>query len=256
MLINEVLLDEDVTETKDIMALADYVGRFMRNPDMKILFNKRGLLAFFTLPEIAQVTKEPPPRFKSKLVWGMMKYGIPEYSHFPLRFTVNHPELTGENELGSYIPSLYAININLDLINVRRNGDPRDVLMHEITHAFDDYKSNGHALSKGYITPDDPEGFNSYLMQPLEVNARFSQALWDLAVRIEKISSHEVYPAIEQSLNKFKLDASRFKDPKQHRRLVVRAYKFMDDVIKIAPRVPDKKTFLGKVKALIKKWTS
>jgi hypothetical protein len=96
------------------------------------------------------------------------------------------------------------------------------------------------------------------MAHPAEINARFSQALWLLASNYEKISRDKVYSAIEAVLKRYSLGQDKITDQKEYKRLVTRAYKFLDDVIQVVNAEGatelKKETFAQKVKALIKKW--
>jgi hypothetical protein len=48
-------------------------------------------------------------------------------------------------------------------------------LLHELTHAYDDYQSKGKYNNSNYITPE--KGYKDYAKQNIEVNARFAQAI-------------------------------------------------------------------------------
>ena len=247
MLINEVVLDEDVAETKDLMAIALYVSRWMKSEQHKKAFDKVDT----TLKEIEQISGNPIPPINSYLVKWLLFKPIPEHTNDPLRFIANHPSASGR-ELGYYMPvPTHIININLNLIE-KNKRNLASTLLHEMQHALDDLKSGGRAvLSTPYKLPKDD--YQAYLKHPIEVNARFSQALWDLAANYETVARSDVYSAIAKNLEKYKISSTDFENPKEYRRLISRAYKFLSDVSQIINN-KEKPGFVQKIKTLIKKW--
>jgi hypothetical protein len=59
-----------------------------------------------------------------------------------------------------------------------------DTLVHELTHALDDFLSNGKAFANSYDAKDDP---THYLTSQHEINARFSQTITDKELKDEKL---------------------------------------------------------------------
>lgn len=247
MLINEVVLDEDVAESKDLMSIALYVSKWMKSEQHKKAFDNVDV----TLKEIEQLSGSPIPAIKSYLVKWLLFKPIPEHTNDPLRFIANHPSI-GNRELGYYMPvPNHVININLNLIE-KNNRNAASTILHELQHALDDLKSGGRAfLSTPYKLPKDD--YKAYLKHPMEVNARFSQALWDLASNYETVARSDVYNAIASNLQQHKISSTDFENPKEYRRLISRAYKFLSDVSQIIDK-KEQPGFVQRIKNLIKKW--
>lgn len=247
MLINEVVLDEDIAETKDLMSIAHYVAKWMMSEKHKNAFNAVDA----TLKEIEQISGNPIPPIKSYWIKWLLFKPIPEHTNDPLRFIANHPS-SNSRELGYYMPvPSHIININLDLLE-KTNRNPASTILHELQHALDDLKSGGRAfLSTPYKQPKDD--YQAYIKHPMEVNARFSQALWDLATNYETVARSDVYSAITNNLEQHRIKSQDFDNPKEYRRLITRAYKFLADVSQIIDK-KEKPGFVQKIKTLIKKW--
>ena len=248
MLINEVILGEDVAETKDLMAIANYVSRWMLSRKNRETFDGFDM----TLERIEYYMGKPIPKIQSRAVRFLLFNPIPEHSHSPLRFVSNDRELTGEKELGSYSPvPHHIININTNLI-LQKKRNPASTILHELQHALDDLKSGGRAFySTPYKQPKDD--YQAYLKHPMEINARFSQALWNLASNYETVARSDVYNAIANNLQQNRISSTDFENPKEYRRLITRAYKFLADVSQIIDK-KEKPGFIQKIKTLIKKW--
>lgn len=249
MLVNEVLLTEDVSESKDLMTIASFIAHWAVKQPQEV-WDKN---LTYTLKNIATLSGKSLPRLNSSSVHALVYEPIDGHTDFPVRFAFNHPEVMTKTAFGVYHPPPeYLVDINLEAIKKRRKGDPSSTIAHELQHALDDLKSGGRALPTAYVNPREG-GVDSYLMQPLEINARFTQALWDLAVKHNEIRTGDIQSSIEASFKKYRLESRRFKNPKNYRRLLSRAYKFLDDVATITPG-KTQETMGQKVRALIKKW--
>lgn len=248
MLVNEVILKEDVAETKDLMAVANYVSRWMLSRKNRETFDGVDL----TLDRIEYYSGKPIPNIQTRAVKFLLFKPIPEHSYSPLRFVSNNPDLLGEREFGSYSPvPQHIIAINLKLL-IAKKRNPASTILHELDHALVDLKSSGRAFfSTPYNQPKDD--FNAYLKHPMEVNARFQQALWDLASNYETVARSDVYSAIATNLEQHRLSSNDFENPKEYRKLISRAYKFLLDVSQIIDK-KEKPGFIQTVKNLIKKW--
>jgi hypothetical protein len=249
LLINELILKEDVAETKDLMAVANYVSRWMLSRKNRETFDGFDL----TLDRIEYQMGIPIPQIQSPRVKNLLTKQMPNLTRDPLRFVSNDRYYqASKKELGAYFPPpLHLININLDYF-LSKNRKPASTLLHELQHALDDYKSKGRALtSVSYSQPE--KDFEAYLKHPMEINARFSQALWDLAKNYENVTRSDVYNAIAENLEKYRLSSTDFENSKQYRRLITRAYKFLVDVSQIIDK-KEKPGFIQTIKNLIKKW--
>lgn len=251
MLINEVILDEDTTETKDLMAVANYVSKWMTSEAGKKYEGKK-----LTLNQIHHAWGQPLPKIQSETVKYILSYPLEGLTYEPLRFVFNGKEESEENELGAFFPPPeQMINIHLELI-LHRGRNSASILLHELQHALDDFKSSGRAFyAQKYA--DHNQDMKAYMSHPMEINARFAQSLWDMAAQYESIARSDVYAAITQNLEKHKLRASDFPDQRAYKRLISRAYKFLSEVGQVIDmKQENKPTFVQKVKYLIKKWTS
>lgn len=260
MFISEVILDEDTAETKDLMAIAYYVAQWMNSPEVK---QWDGIE--LTLDKIQKYSGMQIPDIQSETVQKMLTY--PLKKQYTLAFVPNSVHLQ-KAELGVFFPEEWEIGINLEL-HKKRGKNIASTILHELQHALDSYKSSGEVFKSAYNV-DPNVDFNAYMMHPSEINARFSQALWDLASNFETVTRSDVYSSIESMLKKNQLDSTFVKDTKQHKRLVVRAYKFLADVSQIinnpqapppgtapmAPRVAktQPQNLTQKIKNLIRKW--
>lgn len=246
MLINEVLLKEDVAETKDLMAIAHYISQWMMSDANKNEYDTEEL----EIRDIQQITGRKIPDIKTYAVKWLLFKPVPEATRVPLKFVTHLPKNTFKGERGSYFPPPYhSININLDYI-LAKKGNPTSTILHELQHALDDLKSGGRVLNK-YVSPESD--FAGYLKHPSEINARFSQALWDLATNYETVARSDVHRAITRNLAQHSMRSQDFEDPREYRRLITRAYKFLDDVSQIIDK-KEKPGFVQTVKNLIRKW--
>lgn len=253
MLINEILLQEDNAETRDMMAIAYYVANWFESPEHEAVKGDA-----LTLKQIEREWGQAVPSLKTKTVQWLVYKPIPGESPDPLRFAANNEHLVGDTEFGAYNPPhLHAIGINLNLLAKRGKTSPSTIL-HEIDHALVDFKSGGRAITaEPYKQPTNKDSYKSYLQHPMEVNARFAQALWNIAVRYDSIEKSNLLPTITHVLAANQITPEIVPDPKQYKKLITRSYKFLDDVGQIiADKPKDKPTLVQRVKGLIKKWTS
>lgn len=247
MLINEVVLKEDVAETKDLMAIAHYVSGWMQSDINREEYDSEEI----QIIDIQDITGRKIPDIKTPTVKWLLFKPVPERTKSPLRFVTHLPNNTFDKELGAYFPAPYhSININLDRIK-KRKLNPTSILLHELQHALDDMKSSGKFMS--YQSRSQQMDYDQYLKRPSEINARFSQALWDLASSFETVARSDVYDAIQTNLAKNRIRSEDFEDTSQYRRLISRAYKFLADVSQIVDK-KEKPGFVQKIKSLIKKW--
>lgn len=138
------------------------------------------------------------------------------------------------------------------------------ILAHEIQHALDDIRSDGKALP-----PFAPEYTRKeYLSRPQEINARFSQAMYDIVdLQSDHILSKgepwdrkKSIEMINKILKKHLLVRSLFPDnprgQKAYNRIISRAHTFNDNVKNII-RVSDgagKRSLIDRIKLLIRSY--
>ena len=82
MLINEVVLKEDVAETKDLMAIANYVSHWMRSDVNREEWDGDEL----QIVDIQDITKQKIPDIKTQTVKWLLFKPVPERTKSPLRF--------------------------------------------------------------------------------------------------------------------------------------------------------------------------
>lgn len=104
----------------------------------------------------------------------------------------------------------------------------RSTFIHEMQHALDDVKSAGKFDSKAgqpaNKTGDEQAQYLNYLKLPYEINARFTQALLDIALQYNKIEGpYRLQDLIKNAFRNHQLDIV---SNKQHKHLASRAYKF------------------------------
>lgn len=250
MLLKELFINEDVNETKDLMAVAYYVARWFASEEH--LNNYLGTA--LTLRQISNASGTPIPAMQTKTVKWLMLREIPGETPEALRFAANNPRLAETGEFGAYNPPhVHAIGVNLNLI-AKRGKSVASILVHELDHALVDFKSSGKAIASApYAAPTDKDSYAAYLKHPMEVNARFSQALWDLATNYETVARSDVYNAIVTNLERHRIKSQDFENPKEYKKLISRAYKFLVDVSQIINK-KEKPGFVQTIQNLIKKW--
>jgi hypothetical protein len=123
---------------------------------------------------------------------------------------------------GAYNAGLKFLILDLELV---KKSPPRmlGTIMHELRHALDSSKSNDRFNKK-----DDAK---NYIFQPLEINARFTQALDD----IRKMAAKNPQPELLMDIIKFNLNKHNIrqifpggtKSPR-YRRLVNRVYQQLE----------------------------
>ena len=207
-----------------------------------------------TIREIEAIWGKPIPPLQSKTVKWLILKRIPDQTEFPIQFVANNKNFIDVTELGAYTPPYdHVVAVNLPLITKRKRS-LASILVHELDHALVDMKSSGKAFSgKAYKEP--AKDFKAYLQQPIEINARFAQALWDMASRYDSIVKADVHSTVSKVLAANNLTQDIVKDPKQYKKLITRSYKFLDDVgYIIADKEQDKPTLIQRVKTLIRKW--
>ncbi len=230
------------------MAIANYVSHWMRSDVNREEWDGDEL----QIVDIQDITKQKIPDIKTQTVKWLLFKPVPERTKSPLRFVTHLRDNTVDKERGAYFPAPYhSININLDYI-LAKKGNPASTILHELQHALDDLKSSGKTMG-GYVRPESD--IQAYMRHPTEINARLSQALWDMASKYDTITKGDVYSKIIRMLKANNLTPKIIPNPKQYKRLIVRSYKFLDDVGQIIDN-KQKPGFIQAVKNLIKKWIS
>lgn len=147
--------------------------------------------------------------------------------------------MLGSNEIRLYWPTLKKVVGNdRKLLKIQM----ADTLAHELQHALDDLKGGKKPFSDRFKPMPHPsvgirnkENYNAYLKQRHEVNARLQQALYDIHRSIrnpddpkETFSMKELPKMIDWAFRRNKLDNLYWKDERAYKRLITRAYKYLE----------------------------
>jgi hypothetical protein len=133
----------------------------------------------------------------------------------------------GSRVIDLYLPRLKEVATE---VGHRTPNMIRSTLVHEMQHALDDIKSEGKfdspAMKKQNKTGDEEQQYRQYLKLPYEINARFTQAILDIALQYNKIEGpYRLQDLIKNAFSNHNLDvASR----REYKHLMTRAYKFFD----------------------------
>jgi len=96
-------------------------------------------------------------------------------------------------------------------------------LVHELTHAYDDFVSSGEYMPKDYVDPQSGGDWGEYAKQNMEVNARYSQATYKLdEMEIRYTSTFEA--VVDEFKRRFEGWGNIGKD--QQKRLIKRLYEW------------------------------
>lgn len=243
-----VKLTETTSENVDLLAISKYIADYL----ITYKPNK-----FVTLSDIAHYRALPD--FKSGTVINLL------FGH-QTRFSLASPRKM--NHMLAYYDK-GDDDIVIDRRLTRFKPELIRTITHELQHALDNYKSSGKGLQSK--TPADATtvaGYTEYLQRKHEVNARFSQALYDIiSAESESLSTIGRIGTAKESMDVIKLALSENQlgpevfanlqdGDKQYKRLLVRAYKFYDEVkhtIEVTPDEP-KATLINAAKDLIKRY--
>lgn len=204
-----------------------------------LIKNKTTHDSAFGLMDISPWVKGPEIRLRNL---GLSPTQSPELnwlldnvSVVPLPF--QHP--SSPNVLGTYDVKTHDVELFMPTIegwsqkrSISQDVVIASVLVHELQHALDNHKSQGRAFAKNIpATVTDPnERGQIYLRLPYEINARFSQALLDIARVMPQMQDNQnLMDAIRWAFEKNAIDVRLFGDnQQQYRRLLSRTWKFFD----------------------------
>jgi hypothetical protein len=154
---------------------------------------------------------------------------------------INRSHPSQPRTLGSYehithsiVIYMPAVKRSLEWRNVSIQKLVSSILVHELQHALDYLKSSGRAFKPNPSSDLPPDvAYQRYLRLPEEVNARFAQALLDIAGYITRMDNRsQLERAIRVAFHNNQLTPDLFDDDiRQYRRLLSRTYKFFDDYI-------------------------
>lgn len=247
-IITPALVNEDTDEHRDLLAIAEYVADYLISYKPK---------EFVTISDMAHYRKVP--QFNSGVMINLL-------FDYETRFTLAKPRIL-QGTTAYYDKE--DNDIVLDKRLVRFRDKLISILVHEIQHALDNYKSHGKAMRPHKdVDIKTPEGYKSYLERPQEINARFSQALNDIikaeAQSLAKIgrigTARESMQVIKLSLEEHGLSERFFENSdngkRQYNRLLTRAYKFYDNVKHMIEATPDQPQagIFKKARELIKRY--
>jgi hypothetical protein len=247
-----LLLNEDAREASEINLVAKYLEQvYLKFKD------KISNMVTLSLDELNKhITNGaiPLPKISSPTLTALLLE--PSSDREVLEFGFNHPRIANQQAYGEFMASLERprILINADMLLAHKKSMSSTVA-HEIQHALDLYKSKGLALSKtNPKTADNQIDYDAYLKQPDEINARFAQALMDIAQKNATVGKSQATTVIAQSLNAYQLTKAIVGE-QGYKRLLSRAYKFIDDMNMLATE-RKKPGFVDKIKGLIKRLIS
>lgn len=128
----------------------------------------------------------------------------------------------------------------------------RSTFIHEMQHALDDVKSQGKFDNKAgqsqSATGSEEQQYRQYLKLPYEINARFTQAILDIALQYNKIEGpYRLQDLIKNAFRNHQLDVA---SNRQYKHLAVRAYKFFD-AMQNSPKKIEPKTLAQRALAWI-----
>jgi hypothetical protein len=197
----------------------------------------------------------PFPQLRTEEAYSMI------YDH-GLTFTVMNGQKIkkGKRYLGAYAKGRNLIWVDRRLLV--RSKMLVSILLHELQHALDDIRSGGKALPDN--DPDQPR--DQYLSRPQEINARFSQALYDLVDLQASYMEQNGKPWDRQKsaemimgiLDSHQLGKTLFSGPdgqRAYQRMLSRAYKFNDEVrnlITVNRGGERKQSIIDRIKLLIR----
>jgi len=102
------------------------------------------------------------------------------------------------------------------------------ILNHELTHAYDDFRSSGRYHPAEYKSTDKGNSWEDYAKQDLEVNARYAELL----VEFEKLELR-LYQPFDQIISNLKSQFSGFTSlsKSQYERLIKRLYQWYSQLL-------------------------
>lgn len=241
------VINEATEEGIDVVNIAKYVSSFL-------LDHGRFGIGY----DIGHMENQKPlPDLYTEAAYSML------YDHGLMFAIVKSPKTPkGTVHLGAYVKGHKLIWINQRTL--RDFGLLTSVLVHELQHALDDIRSEGRALPK--FGTDYTRA--QYLARPQEINARFSQAMYDIvnhqADYIKAMGSpwdrKESKEMIQRILRTHNLDRKVFPDgprgQKAYKRILSRAYTFNADISKAIRPGDDvrKPSIMDRIKLLIRSY--
>lgn len=243
------IINEATDEGVDVVIIADYVASFLEDH-----------AKFGNGYDIYDMENQAPlPEIHTEAANSML------YDHglmFSIVRNSNIPKSPrGSIHLGAYLKTHKLIWINQRALANRRLLT--SILVHELQHALDDVRSEGKALPTS--APDDTR--LQYLLRPQEINARFSQAMYDIvdqqASYIAKMDKpwdgQTAKEMVRKILHRHSLNRETFpvgpKGQKAYERIVSRAHTFSVDVSKlIQPGEAKKRSLVDRIKLLIRSY--
>lgn len=152
-----------------------------------------------------------------------------EYNDNDKRTLGSYSEYTDRSKIITiYIPAI------IDRVEAKQTfrsvaEEMQNTLIHEMQHCIDDLKSEGKYASKRLANTElsSQDDYMNYLKLPYEINARFTEALLDIATAYKTIEGpHRLQDLIKKSFDDSRLAVAV--NPRQYKRLVTRTYKFFD----------------------------
>lgn len=136
---------------------------------------------------------------------------------------------SGVKSIELYLPAI--INYAKEVGHLPAN-QIRSTFIHEMQHAVDDIKSQGKfdnidsKAAQQNTAGSVEQRHRQYLKLPYEINARFTQAILDIALQYNKIEGpYRLQDLIKNAFKNHNLDVA---SNRQYKHLATRAYKFFD----------------------------
>lgn len=178
-------------------------------------------LRAYTVPQMFGGTNKVPFKVNSPELQRLLGKDGLTFTTNPLIFKGKHP-----STVGGFSAEMRKVAISPDILD--DTDMVASVLAHELTHGTDVYRYGGRLT----MSPTGDLSGAKYLAQPHEVNARFTQALYDLAKSPNR--SADVAKNIDANLAKHNLARETFppgpSGQKQYDRLRSRAYQFIQQM--------------------------
>lgn len=168
--------------------------------------------------------------------------------------------IRGNIVYGAFVPNRNLIYINKDLLKYG-NAELTSVIVHELRHALDFLLSKGRVFRK----KENNQTLDTYIKSKVEINARFTEAMWKMLFDIIKTnptSAQDAVKIIDNCLYDLYLDRRIFpqgsKGDQQYNRLRSRAIKYWMETAKFVQFAKNEKlpkqTIIDKIKSIISKF--
>lgn len=245
MRLYEFMVTETTEEIQDTIKLAQYLyseidNRYKENhndADMLDALRQEFGAEFDGYPGFYLEELDDLPEFTSSILDLLQNV---EFTMFPFsKLSPDNPKkynnVFGKFMVDSAGQMSIAINSEAAKGFLSLIQDPVSVLSHEIQHAIDRVKMAQNSGGKARFKKTTSTEHNEYLQLAHEINARFTQALYDLAESLtiaDKIPARSsITSLITTHLKNNNLTPNMFPNQNGYNRLLSRAYKFYDAIV-------------------------